>query len=338
MISFDLNNGKPLGAIAIGNLDTAKNVTWNIPGMGTTVDDGMESWGHSAQDLYNGQKDAYDSLYLKDPGHAVVAWIGYDTPEKPPEGSQFLNPVKDVEGTEVLKLDKAQAGSQKLAAALDGFYATRWDGNSLDQPKNNVVAHSYGTTTSAYALTKTHYPVDTVTFFASAGIDLHAVTNAAAMNVAKVDGQPAVYATQAFDDRVAPYAGIGGSDLLGIGTLDPKVGRFSPQLPGWGAHSFSSDGGYDPQTGVPYKMVTGHDAQGHSDKFSFFSATTGHGYLDPGTESSHNIALTSIGHGDSITPLVPLHQTLPSGIHLDPWETISDESKQDPATLGKPRG
>lgn|GEM_PF-5824797 len=47
-------NGKPLVTVAIGDLDTATNVTWNAPGMKTTVADGLESWTKSAQDLYRG--------------------------------------------------------------------------------------------------------------------------------------------------------------------------------------------------------------------------------------------------------------------------------------------
>jgi hypothetical protein len=189
VISLDLNNGKPLAALAIGNMDTAGNVTWNIPGMSTTIDDGLKSWTMSAQDLFDDQRGAYDALKLADPGTAVVSWVGYDTPTLSPE---VLMPYKAVEG------------GNRLAVALDGFHTTR-DGSAAGQPKVNVLAHSYGTTASSYALTKTHFNVDTVTFFGSAGIDSQAVPDAFALHVNDgSDNQPAVHVTHASNDLISP--------------------------------------------------------------------------------------------------------------------------------------
>lgn len=331
VISLDLNNGRPLVALAIGDMDTAGNVTWNVPGMGTTVDDGLESWTVSAQDLFDSQSSAYRYFKQANPGTAVVSWLGYDTP------GGFPSP-------EVLMPYRAVTGGDRLAAALDGFHATR-DGGAAGLPKVNLVAHSYGTTTSSYALTKTHFSVDTVTFFGSAGVDPRVVPDAAAMHVnAGPDHKPAVFVTQALNDRVAPYAGIVGGDVFGPLVQHGDWARVSPSDPGFGGHNFSSDGGYDPNTGQAYKMVTGHDAKGWSDSFQVAGATTGHGYLDPGTESAHNIALASSGHGDQIQKLVPLKQgwvpvfpdgNSPFGFNIDPWRTFPDESNQDPATLTK---
>lgn len=337
VISFDPAGGKPLAAIAIGNMDTARNVTWNIPGMGTTVADGMASWTDSAQDLYDRQRFELDRLSQGDVTNAVVSWVGYDTPVGPPS-------------PEVLEPYKAQAGAVRLAAALDGFYETRADGTGSGVPKINVVAHSYGTTTASYALTKVHHQVDTGTFFGSAGIDPIAVPNAGAMHIKNgADHQPALYVTQALDDRVAPYIGIGVGDVFAPLAGHLEWARISPSAPWFGGHTFSADGGYDPQTGQAYKQVTGHDAKGPSGQFQFKfdAATTGHGYLDPGTEANKDIALASIGRGDEIRRFVPLKQewfpVLPnldgsSGVNIDPWQTLSDEHDQDPATLGKPRG
>lgn len=331
VISLDLNNGRPLAALAIGDMDTAGNVTWNIPGMGTTIDDGLESWTKSAQDLFAGQRRALALRGESGTTTAVVSWIGYDTPAVPPS-------------PEVLMPYKALAGGDRLAAALDGFHTTR-DGGAAGLPKVNLVAHSYGTTTGTYALTKMHFNIDTVTLFGSAGIDPLAVPDAAAMHVSNgADHRPAVYVTQAANDRVAPYAGIAGSSVLGPLVQHADWVRVGPSDPDFGGHNFSSDGGYDPQTGQAYKMVTGHDAKGWSDTFQFAGATTGHGYLDPGTESAHNIALASTGHGDQIKKLVPLKQewapalpdgNSPFGFNVDPWRTFPDESNQDPENLTK---
>ncbi len=332
VISFDLNNGRPLAALAIGDMDTAGNVTWNIPGMGTTVDDGLECWTMSAQDLFDGQRGAYDALRSRDAGTAVVSWLGYDTPGGPPS-------------PEVLMPYRAVTGGDRLAAALDGFHSTR-DGGAAGLPKVNLVAHSYGTTTGSYALTKTHFSVDTVTFFGSAGVDPRVVPDAAAMHVnAGPDHKPAVFVTQALNDRVAPYAGIAGSSVFGpLVLLHGDWVRVSPSDPGFGGHNFSSDGGYDPNTGQAYKMVTGHDARGWSDSLKVTGATTGHGYLDPGTEPPQNLPLPPNGHGAQHQKLVPLKQqwapafpdgNSPFGFNIDPWRTFPDESNQDPATLTK---
>lgn len=330
MISLDLNGGRPLAALAIGDMDAAGTVTWNIPGMGTTVDDGLESWTKSAQDLFDGQSKVMNEDELLK-GNAVVSWIGYDTPSAPPS-------------PEVLMPYKALAGGDRLAVALDGFHTTREDGAAV-MPKVNLVAHSYGTTTGSYALTKTNFNVDTVTFFGSAGLDPRVVPDASTMHVNDgADHKPAVYVTQASNDRVAPYAGIGGSSVLGPVVRHSEWVRVSPSDPDFGGHNFSSEGGYDPETGQAYKMVTGHDAKGWSDTFQFAGATTGHGYLDPGTESAHNIALTSTGRGDQIRELAPLKEEWapalpdaenPFGFNVDLWRTFPDESNQDPATLAK---
>ncbi|MFK0004120.1 alpha/beta hydrolase [Paenarthrobacter sp. NPDC090522] len=295
MVSFTPDeNGKPLVAVAIGDLDTASNVTWNVPGMKTTVADGLESWTKSAQDLYKVQEFAGlksgDIRTL-----AVVSWVGYDSPEAPPS-------------SEVLSTEQAKAGGAKLAMALDGFSELRTSGSDgIDQPHLNVVAHSYGTTTASYALISTTHSVDTVTFFGSAGIAWRDVGSAMDLHVAKdADGRPDVFVTASSEDHVAPF-GIIGSGLRG------REGRLDPLNSWFGGKNFSSEGGYDPDTGEVYWRTTGHDANGWAVKGSgntLFAATRDHGYLDPSTESAHNIALASTGKGDQIKKLIPLRREL----------------------------
>ncbi|MFE4195337.1 alpha/beta hydrolase [Paenarthrobacter sp. NPDC056912] len=289
-------NGKPLVAVAIGDLDTATNVTWNVPGMKTTVADGLESWTKSAQDLYDGQ--VFADLISKDKeSNSVVSWVGYDSPEEPPSG-------------EVLSTELAKAGGAKLAAALDGFTETRaTPEDDAGRPRLNVVAHSYGTTTASYALKATRHEVATATFFGSAGIEWREIGSAADLHVAKDPaGKPEVYVTAASEDRVAPL-GILGSGLRG------REGRWDPTGDWFGGKNFSSGGGYDPDTGTVYTRTTGHDAKGWAADGSgdtVFAATSDHGYLDPRTESAHNIALTSTGRGHLIKELIPLrHEARP---------------------------
>ncbi|MFF2841878.1 alpha/beta hydrolase [Paenarthrobacter sp. NPDC057981] len=288
-------NGKPLVVIAIGDLDTASNVTWNVPGMRTTVADGLQSWTMSAQDLYDAQIFSLQKSQDFGATVAVVSWVGYDTPEAPPSG-------------EVLSTALAKAGGEKLAAALDGFSETRavQAGDGVE-PRLNVVAHSYGTTTASYALKTIMHEVTTVTFFGSAGIEWREIGSAADLHVATDEyGRPELYLTAASEDRVAPL-GILGSGLRG------REGRLDPTGEWFEGKPFSSEGGYDPDTSDFYNRTTGHDAKGwavQGSGDSIFAATGDHGYLDPGTESLRNIGMISIGRGDQIRQLLPLqHQT-----------------------------
>lgn len=174
--------------------------------------------------------------------------------------------------------------------------------------------------------------VDTVTFFGSAGIDPNVVPSASALHVAPgSDGNPAVYATQASRDVVAPV-GIGGSiagagwdwfnDPIGAGPrfADSIVGhhpqqlRVPPTFPGlWpGAHVFSSDGGFDPDSGEILEPTDGHQATGDG-SWGPANVSGGHGYLDPKTESLDNIALVTTGHGDKIHPSSWLRITAHTG-------------------------
>ncbi len=293
MVSFTpMENGKPLVAVAIGDLDTAANVTWNVPGMRTTVADGLESWTKSAQDLYDGQVFA-DRANGDTESNAVVSWVGYDSPDAPPS-------------TEVLSTELAKAGGAKLAEALDGFTETRANaGDDGGGPQLNVLAHSFGTTTASYALKAIKHEVATATFFGSAGIAWRDIGSAADLRVAKDPaGQPEVYVTAAGHDRVAPL-GIVGSVLRG------REGRWNPSDDWFRGKNFSSEGGYDPETGKVYTRTTGHDAKGwavEGSADSVLAATGGHGYLDPDTESARNIALTSTGRGDLIKELIPLRR------------------------------
>ncbi len=163
LISLDDDVVPPLAAISIGDLDTAKNVTWTVPGMATDTK-GMTGWTMAAQNLYSEQGSSGPEE------RAVVSWVGYSTPPQPVIQGQL--------DFGVLGTKYAKDGSEKLATALRGLKAARGD----DSFSNNIVAHSYGSTTAAYTLTKPDIHVDTFTTIGSAGLpdtvdnasDLHA--------------------------------------------------------------------------------------------------------------------------------------------------------------------
>ncbi|WP_316308362.1 alpha/beta hydrolase [Clavibacter michiganensis] len=100
----------PLAAIAVGDLDTARQVTFTVPGMGTYTDD-MQLWTETAQNVF----DAQASIGAPT-AHAVVAWIGYRTP--PP-------------GVDATLGDYAERGAPLLASEIAGLQAARHGGEAV---------------------------------------------------------------------------------------------------------------------------------------------------------------------------------------------------------------
>lgn len=243
----------PLAAVSVGNPDSADTTTFNVSGMGSGTD-AMPSEVGNAQQLYNGSRRDTSNE------HAVVAWIGYESPG-----------LKTV-----FRDEHAVDGSWALAYALDGHRETmdahREDGGTTV----NVNAHSYGTNTAARALTHTTHPVDTYSMYGSAGIPEGVAQHASDLNVTTTDeGRPAVYATDASTDWLSD---VGRS---------PGV-RQDPTDTGFGAYVFSSDGmGHPP--GYP---VSGH--------YQNFAAAEEYGYLERDSQAFEALSLINDGRGDEV--------------------------------------
>ncbi|MBP1300392.1 MULTISPECIES: alpha/beta hydrolase [unclassified Curtobacterium] len=246
----------PLAAVSIGDLDTAQNVTWAVPGMGTTAKD-MVGWTEGAQHLY----DAQEGLGPAD--RAVIGWIGYETPPQPVISGKL--------DFGVLGSDYAKPGGDNLAASIKGLDAVR----AGDMPTTNVVAHSYGTTASAYGLTQEGIHVDTFTSIGSAGLP-NSVDNADDLNAGHV------YAAQARDVwLIDPEKG---DQWAWTGRLSAEHGQ-DPTDPDFDATVFGADGteGLNP--------VEDHGTLTESKR----------GYLDQNTESLQNIAFATTGHPEDLT-------------------------------------
>jgi hypothetical protein len=279
----------PLAAVAIGDLDTATNVTVNVPGMGNTVAESMQGWAGGAENLLSEQRVAAQEAHAST-NIATVAWIGYDTPDMPPS-------------VEVLASTKAEAGAQNLSRFLGDVSGTRgWNGGD----HLSVVAHSYGTTTATLATAKT--PVNNLTLLASAGVDGRVPTVHA---VEVPNGH--VWASQANTDLVAnigrgsvetPWGYVLGRQPIDTGnpftsTRDqiltlPSTHRLNPGDPSWGARTFSSDP--DVINGEPYAGSDGHPATPGTEAEIAGEDSDAHGYLDAGTTSLYNTARTSLGY------------------------------------------
>lgn len=305
VIDLDLDAKPPLAAIAIGNMDTADKVTWAIPGMDTKASTSMTGWSKVAQNLYTAQHAVDGS------SHAVVAWIGYKTP------SLSVSTSDPGSHDSVFENNLAKAGATRLTSELEAFHDERTAGGQ-PAPYVAVVAHSYGTTTSAYALHDLDYKVNSATFVASAGIDDHVIPNAQALQVQSSGGHEQFYATQADRDVVATvgrdldpgkiYVPVSPWQSVPLGADDHRTNPTES----FGAIRFSSEGGLDGKTA--YAGTDGHDTLGYN-TLNPITATPGHGYFNVGTESLHDSALASTGHGADIPILTqPASPSLPVGV------------------------
>lgn len=253
-------------AISYGNLDTASNATYFVPGMlsdvkAETINSQAEAAHHIRQRLVAEGVPYTDS--------AVVSWMGYDTPSVSQEPS----------------LDHARVGAERLQDALEGYDAR----NPLDSTTFNVAAFSYGTTTTAEALLASGetYGVDNVVLYGSAGVSPAAFAN---FNPYAPDA-PNVYATDATRDIIN-----NGGQVAGAHPIDPRG------IPG--VQTFDSDGDWV-QTGTfagppPYFDITRAGDSTYEypiyepvpDRLPVEGHTLGDentiGYLSPDSESLHH--------------------------------------------------
>lgn len=241
LVTLD-TRGSGRAAIAIGDLDTAADVTVVVPGMFFTVTGQMTDFTNTANDLYSEQATLSGiAAPGSGSGVAVVAWMGYRTPDL----------------SNILSLGLAKTGAARLERAVDGVRQVR----DSDDPRVNIVAHSYGSTTALMALASGKMRADTLTVLGSPGSDVqHA-------------GDLAVQRDQVFvgDAHSDPIAGSGY-----FGT-DPGSAAFGSTL---------------------LDLAGGADAQDAGD---VFRRPVGHNdYLKPGTASLHDVALIAVGRGDLV--------------------------------------
>ncbi|WP_460632319.1 alpha/beta hydrolase [Leifsonia lichenia] len=290
LVCLNLDASVPMVAVGYGDLDTADTVTWAAPGMNSDAADATEGWSRAASNLYREQKRLDGGR-----SHAVVGWLGYDTPDLVSVSTPAL----------------AQDGSWRFANELDGTHATRSAHSSVSLPYVSVVAHSYGTTMAADALTRVKHPVDSFTMLGSAGIDTQVVTSFSDLRVKQAGELPAIFTTAAQLDFLAPFgSAVGGraepnpEALLNPGTMlaMPVKGLLNMPKSMGGARSFSSEGTVLP-SGEILKQTKGHSVLGaNTDGPNPFNgiAPEGSGYLDEDTEALWNTAFATVGLPESV--------------------------------------
>ena len=266
--------------VSIGDLDTARDVAWNVPGMTTDITkigDNLES----ARDLYDQASGPDGSASL-----ASVAWIGYDAPSGADMGA-------------VAAPGAAKDGGNLLAADIQGFTAAR-DQAGLGQGSGpsdhlnlNLIGHSYGTPTVGWAGDggRLADDVDTVTLLGSPGTG--GVTDADEFGI----GAQNVYVGSAANDFVGHLGSPNGVNSFGMSGLgsDPATSTY-------GAERFRAEGGdatalignhnsyYQPGTESLQnlgRIVTGHGADiSHENRRSWLDVLEGAiTQKDPAVES-----------------------------------------------------
>jgi hypothetical protein len=283
LVCFNLTAKVPMVAVAYGSLDAADKVTWAAPGMLSDASDAADNWSANSRTLL-----AKQNRLEPEASHAVVAWLGYDTPD----------------GLSVSGSAAAQDGAWRFANELDGTHSARSAAHAANPksviPSVAVVAHSYGTTMAADALTHTTYDVNSFTMVGSAGLDtqlVHSLTDLHVKTGADVNNSPAIYTTAAQLDQLAPFGAATGFRA----EPNPEVAQAGTRTIS-GALTFSSEGATTAD-GEVLLRTEGHNATGEGDSrdgFLWTSPPAGHGYFDPKTESLYNIAATSLGRPDLV--------------------------------------
>ncbi len=252
----------PLAAVAVGDLDTARQVTYSVPGMGTYTDD-MQLWTTGAENIHRAQGRAGAPA-----ARSVIAWIGYVPP--PP-------------GLDATAGTYAAQGAPLLSADIRALTATR-DGTGLDTV--SVIAHSYGTTTAADALADDDLGLYAFVMLGSAGIE-YRIGRAAALSADRVfagEASADLEAGLGRIERIDPRSPSFGATVIGADG-DPARGLSAVTGHAPILHSPYND---DPTSGAWTKYADPAERERlyaqHMREF---------GYLDTGTDSLENAARAS---------------------------------------------
>lgn len=169
LLGFEIHDGVLVSAVCLGNLDTASNVTVNVPGAETTMED-TDQKVRAANEIVQAARRE-DKLA----SFAVVTWVGYHAPGL----------------LEVPSTARARSGGVELAGFIDGAFESR---GGRPPGSFTVAAHSYGSTTAAEALLLTENRVTSFVSYGSAGIR---------NGTAEMLNTEAMYTTTGEKDRMA---------------------------------------------------------------------------------------------------------------------------------------
>ena len=186
VVALNFEGEAPYASIGYGNLDESEYLTWAVPGMFSDAPSALPEWGDAMRRQYSEQVRQLQLEGRAQEQTAVIAFLAYDTP------NQFT----------VLGSAVARAGAERLAAELDGTYATRTQNVPLQ--RHGAIGHSYGTTALVEALLIVRHSVSQVTLVASAGLSGDGLESFEDLAVERdAFGKPEVYTGLASSDWVA---------------------------------------------------------------------------------------------------------------------------------------
>lgn len=255
--------GKVRAAVAVGNPDTAADISVTVPGLGSTTKDSLPSMVTEAANLQNTAEE--ELRRLGQPGSVVtIAWMGYDPPANP------LNTSNPRDYWRTISDARAQAGASALAQYLQQLHAANPNAHL------SLFGHSYGSLTSSLALQQLNaqgvHPVNDAVFYGSPGLGLD---NPAQLGLG--DGHAFVMKAPPGDDWIPELAPL--APLHGWGA-DPYLGML-PEL--------------SSQAGVSPDGVLREGVHSHAD---YPRAVTGPGGEQTLRMSGYNLAVVAAGIAD----------------------------------------
>jgi len=135
IVALDASGYPVKAAVAVGDVDHAKNVVVMTPGMTSTVRGAMPGYAEQADNICQLGAEETGSADT-----AAIVWLGYDAPDNL---AQAASP------------SVAEAAAPHLASFLDGFQASRIQPGAGGDPNLTAFGHSYGSTVTGIAATLT---------------------------------------------------------------------------------------------------------------------------------------------------------------------------------------
>lgn len=155
LAGLDFSKERTQAILVNGNLDTAEHVAVFTPGMTSNVP-GMGGYDSNMLDLKNRMDDILFAKGELGPDgkpadSATVTWMGYQAPQALPDLS-------------VASSEAAKTGGEDLANFYRGVNSSR-----MTDPDLTALGHSYGSSTTGYALQHENTGVDHTVLFGSPG-------------------------------------------------------------------------------------------------------------------------------------------------------------------------
>ncbi|WP_433871464.1 alpha/beta hydrolase [Saccharopolyspora sp. CA-218241] len=253
LLVLDTGGERVKAAVAVGDVDTAEHVSVFTPGFTTTVDGTLKGMDAEMAALVAESEEELSRSGGKGEV-AAVSWIGYEAPQR---DMSMLDPDESVASA-----DPAKEGGAALNSFYQGINASR-----EDDPHLTAIGHSYGSTTTGYALQGGGHGVDDVVLYGSPGMGTEEVSD-----LGVPEGN--AYLLEAKNDPVADFSRFGGdpSHMDGFTQLSTEKSEHGSAVTG---HSDYLDGDTTSQhnvatvvAGVPEQAVTG-DSDGAGDVISW---------------------------------------------------------------------